>query len=513
MGETGGMPLRAHVLTGRFIGSSGAVVAEAVAAFLVEEHPAAALHAWFGEALDRMIAPGGGPAARAEAMERLEEAVDRDIAALDALISRQLDALLHRDRLRRLEGSWRGLLWLVDSMPYGAKVKVKLFTARWTELCRDFDRAAEFDQSTLFRKVYEDEFGQPGGEPYGMLIADYEVRHGPGPGHPTDDISALGNLASVAAAAFAPTAIAAHPAVFGLDDYSETNAAAEISEILRSPDRGRWRNLQSRLDTRFLGVLLPRALGRRAWDFTGSRADGFRYREMAPGAQSRVWMSPAYALGVTALRAFALNGWPAEIRGALVGEEPRAGVVSGLPVERYYADPPGPPPRPPAELALTDDQERECIEAGLIPLIGLEGLPEASFAAMPSLHRPPRMDREEANANQRLSAQFNAMLCVSRFAHCVKVIGRDMVGARQDASDIRRRLAAWLMQFTNSSAPAQGDAGARYPLRGSDVEVTEKPGQPGVYGCIIHLQPHYQLDEVGASFRLVTDLEAARALA
>ena len=175
--------------------------------------------------------------------------------------------------------------------------------------------------------------------------------------------------------------------------------------------------------------------------------------------------------------------------------------------------PPGLPPRPPSELALTDDQERNCIEAGLIPLIGLEGLPEASFAAMPSMHRPPRMDRDEANANQRLSAQFNAMLCVSRFAHCVKVIGRDLVGARQDAAGIRRRLSDWLMQFTNSSAPAQGEAGTRYPLRGSDVEVTEKPGQPGVYGCIIHLQPHYQLDEVGASFRLVTDLEAARALA
>ena len=321
------------------------------------------------------------------------------------------------------------------------------------------------------------------------------------------------SLASVAAAAFTPTAIAAHPAVFGLDDFSDTGAAAEITETLRSPDRGRWRNLQARVDTRFLGVLLPRVAARNAWGFVGDRPDGFRYREMVPGAPSRVWSSPAYALGVTALRAFALNGWPAEIRGALVGEEPRAGVVTGLPGERFYADPPGLLPRPPMELALTDDQERECVEAGLIPLIGLEGLPEASFAAMPSLHRPPRMDREEANANQRLSAQFNAMLCVSRFAHCVKVMGRDMVGARQDASDIRRRLSDWLMQFTNSSAPAQGDAGARYPLRGADVEVTEKPGQPGVYGCIIHLQPHYQLDEVGASFRLVTDLEAARALA
>ncbi|HYF08139.1 MAG TPA: type VI secretion system contractile sheath large subunit, partial [Acetobacteraceae bacterium] len=162
------------------------------------------------------------------------------------------------------------------------------------------------------------------------------------------------------------------------------------------------------------------------------------------------------------------------------------------------------------ELSLTDDQERHCVEAGLVPLIGLEGLAEASFAAMPSLHRPPRMETDVANANQRLSSQFNAMLCVSRFAHCVKVMGRDMVGSFQTAREIERALSRWLLNFTNNAAPAQGDIGARYPLRRSAIEVQEKAGQPGVYGCIIHLQPHYQLDEVGASFRLVTDLEAAR---
>ena len=513
MSELGEVPLRTHVLTGRFFSKQDAAAAEAVAAFIVVSSPAEALRSWFGTALDTIVMHDGSPAARREAMVRLEEAVDRDIAALDALISRQTDALLHRERLRRLEGSWRGLYWLVDSVPYGAKVKVKMLSVRWAELCRDFDRAPEFDQTQLFKKVYEEEFGLAGGEPYGMLIADYEVRHGPGPGWPTDDITGLGSLATVAAAAFAPTAIAAHPALLGLDDYAEAGAAADLTEPLRSPERARWRNLQGRVDTRFLSVLLPRVLARAAWDFAGARPDGFRYREMAPGAPSRVWMNPGYALGVTAIRAFALYGWPAEIRGAMVSEEARGGVVTGLPTERYYADPRGPLPRPPTELALTDDQERQCVEAGMIPLIGLEGLPEASFAAMPSMHRPPRMDREEANANQRLSAQFNAMLCVSRFAHCVKIMGRDLVGSQQGAPDIERRLSTWLMKFTNGSAPAVGDAGARYPLRGSSIEVQEKPGQPGVYGCTIHLQPHYQLDEVGASFRLVTDLEAARALA
>jgi type VI secretion system protein ImpD/type VI secretion system protein ImpC len=187
-------------------------------------------------------------------------------------------------------------------------------------------------------------------------------------------------------------------------------------------------------------------------------------------------------------------------------------VIEGLPAERLSGDPRDASLRPPVEVALTDDQERQAVEAGFVPFIGLELLPEGSFAATPSIHRPPRMTGETAaaaNANQRLSAQFNAMLCVSRFAHCVKLMGRDMVGSFKTADDIQRRLQRWLQGFTNISA-AGGDTGARYPLRDALVEVAEKPGQPGVYGCTIMLQPHYQLDEVGAAFRLVTDLQAAR---
>lgn len=506
-------PLRAHILAGRFFGAAKAEAAEAVAAFAVEASPAASLRAWFGATLDDILDCDGTRQGRAEAIARLEEAVDRDIAAIDALISRQLDAVLGHDRLRRLEGSWRGLFWLVDFVPYGARVKVKFLSLRWVELCRDFDRSPEFDQSQLFKKVYEDEYGHPGGEPYGMLLADYEIRHGPGPGWPTDDITALGSLASVAAAAFVPTVIAAQPSLLGLDRFSETSAAANITDALRSPDRARWRSLRNRVDTRFLAVVLPRTLGRVPWDHAGGRADRFRYREATRSDAGRVWMHAGYSLATVAVRAFAGSGWPAEIRGAMVFEEPRGGVIADLPAERFYADPPGLPPRAPIEFALTDEQERQAVEAGLIPLIGLEFLPEASFAAMPSLHQPPRMDRDVGNANQRLSAQFNAVLCVSRFAHCVKMLGREMVGSFQSATEIQRRLGEWLMKYTNGSAPALGETGARYPLRSAQVQVQEKPGQPGVFGCTIHLQPHYQLDEVGASFRLVTDIEAARAAA
>jgi type VI secretion system protein ImpD/type VI secretion system protein ImpC len=346
-----------------------------------------------------------------------------------------------------------------------------------------------------------------------MLCCDYEVRHAPGPGFPSDDVAALDGLAGVAAAAFAPTAIAAAPALLGLDSWADAGPAADLSDTIRQPDRQRWRRLQERDDTRFLAVVMPRVLGRAPWALDGARPDGFCFREYTPSSTTRIWTSPVYALASVAVRAFARNGWPAEIRGAVISPTAEGGVVDELPEERFSSDPPGPIGRPPLELSLTDEQERLAIETGLFPFIGLEGLPEATFAAAPSLHRPPRMTGEAANANQRLSAQFNAMLCVSRFAHCIKLMGRDMVGSFRTAEDIQNKLQRWLTGFTNASSSASGELGARYPLRAARVEVKEKAGKPGSFGCTIQLQPHYQLDEVGAAFRLVTDLQAARAAA
>ncbi|HEY4254654.1 MAG TPA: type VI secretion system contractile sheath large subunit [Roseomonas sp.] len=501
--------LRARVLSGNFYGPKDGGTAGDIAHFIFGAAPVEALELWFGSRLPRLLAHDGTRRGKQLAMQRLEAAVDRDIAAIDRLIAVQLDAVLHHDRVRRLEGSWRALTWLMDQVPFGARVKIKLISARWQEICRDFDRASEFDQSALFRTIYEGEFGTPGGEPFSMLLADYEVRHAPGPGSPTDDVAGLDGLAAVAAASFSPTVIAAHPALVGFDNWAEVGAASDIAEPLRGQDRLRWRSLQARDDTRFLCVVLPRMMARAPWADDGTRADRFRYREYTPDSQTRIWCSPGFALAAAAVRSYAATQWPADIRGASIGEEPQGGVIATLPVERAYADPYGAAMRPPLELSLTDDQERQAVEGGLIPFIGLEGLGEASFGAMPSIHVPPRMTSDIANANQRLSAQFNALLCVSRFAHCVKLMGRDMVGSFQDADTIQRRLQAWLQKFADLSASTE--RGAKYPLREAMVDVAEKPGKPGVFGCVIHLQPHYQLDEVGASFRLVTDLQAARA--
>ncbi|MDW8397820.1 MAG: type VI secretion system contractile sheath large subunit [Acetobacteraceae bacterium] len=491
---------------GRFLSRLGSAAVEALGHWLALADRAGALSAWFGQEALRAMA------AAPEATARIEEALDRDIAALDAMISRQLDAVLHARPLRRLEGSWRGLYWLARQLPQDRSVKLRLLPISWREICRDLERAAEFDQSQLFRKIYEDEFGTPGGEPYGLLLVDHAVRHAPGPGSPTDDVAALLGLAQVAAAAFAPLVLAASPELLGLDSYAEAGPAFDLADALKLQDRARFQAVKAREDTRFLGLLLPRVPGRPAWQDDGTRPDGFRYREHAPRHDTRVWTSPVYAFAMVAARAFARYRWPAEIRGAEPQWEATGGVVDTLPAERFPSDPPGPPPRPPVELALTDEQERQIADANLIALVGLELLPEATFGALPSLHRPPRMTTEAANATQRLSAQINNMLCVSRFAHCIKLMGRDMIGAYKTPEEVEFALGRWLSKHVSGLVGADSTA-ARYPLRDARIEVRERPGRPGVYGCVIHLQPHYQLDDVGAAFRLVTEIAAPRAAA
>lgn len=494
------------MLAGRFLGRDPA--AGALAALLAETDPAILLRDWFGP--DRLAAIARDPAPT----EAMRGALDRDIAALDALLSTQLDAVLHAARLRRLEGSWRGLAWLVERLPpNNSRARVKLLSARWSELCRDLERAAEFDQSQIFRKIYEEEFGIAGGEPFGLIAADYEVRHLPAPGHPTDDVGALAAFAAVAAAAFAPMVFAASPALVGLDSFAEAAPAFDLAEVLNGPDHARWRNAAAQEDLRFIGVVLPRVLGRAPWPDDGSRVDRFRYRGHAAGAEQRVWTTPVYGLAAAALRAFDRYGWPGEVRGAEPQWEAVGGVLDGLAYERFPSDPPGPPPRAPLELALTDEQERQISDGRLVPLSALEGLSEASFGALPALHRPPRMNTAVAEANQRLSTQINTLLCVSRFAHCIKLMGRDMVGSSREAEDVEHELQKWLDRFVSGLGSGGAEVTAKYPLLDARVEVRERRGKPGVYGCTVHLRPHHQLDEVGAAFKLVTEFAPRRGAA
>jgi type VI secretion system protein ImpD/type VI secretion system protein ImpC len=512
MSEATAVGLREAVLAGRFLGSASA--AGDLATLVAAGDPAVTLRLWFGEAALATIAGGAEPG------EVLRARLDRDVAAIDVMLSAQLDAVLHHARFRRLEGSWRGLAWLVERLPFAERIKrdrrvrLLVLTARWSELCRDLERAAEFDQSNLFRLIHDEGFGIAGGEPFGLIIGDYELRHTPAPGHPTDDVAALALLAGVAAASFAPVILAASPGLVGLDSFAEAQPAFDLAGALAGPEHQRWRNAAQQDDLRFIGVALPRVLARAPWPDDGARPDRFRYREHAPSVEARSWTTPVYGFAAVAIRAFERYSWPAELRGAEIDSDATGGVLDGLPTERLPSDPQlGLPARPPLELALTDEQERQISDGRLIPLCALEALPEATFGALPSLHRPPRMTTAVADANQRLSTQINTLLCVSRFAHCIKLMGRDMIGSFQDPGDIEQRLQRWLDGFVSGSSAAGPDVTAKYPLQDARIEVRERRGRPGVYACTVQLRPHHQVDEVGAAFRLVTELAPPRAAA
>jgi type VI secretion system protein ImpD/type VI secretion system protein ImpC len=498
-------PLRDRVLPGAFFGYQHVEAASSVAAFPALSPPEA-LAAWFGHEVAVRLAA---------APEACRAALDRDIAAIDTLLSEQVDSILHHSRVQRFEGSWRGLAWLTGGLDPGRKVKVKVLNLSWPELCRDLDRAAEFDQSQLFNKVYESEFGSPGGEPYGLLMVDHELRHRPGPGASTDDVTALNQLAGIAAAAFAPTVLSASPALLQVENFGDLAMTTNLGEPFRGAEFARWRSLSGREDMRFIGVALPRVLARPVWEDDPTRNDGFRYAEYSPTSTSRVWMSAGYAFAAVVARAFDNYAWPADVRGSET-DHVGGGLVTDLAIESFHTDPDRVWIRPSTEIVLSHNTETALVNAGLMPISTLPFGEELVFSAARSVQAPASYmgpTAAAADANARLSAQFNSLLCVSRFAHYVKIIGRDMTGSFKTAHEIESRIQAWLTTYVNGSLSAGPEMRARFPLVAARINVRERPGRPGVFGGVIHLQPHFQLDNVAATFRLVTDITALGAQA
>lgn len=493
-------PLRDDVLRGAYFGTGNGETAERLAGLIAG--PAGTLRSWFGSA--------AAPALAADPA-RLTALLARDIAALDAMIACQLDAILHHQRLRRLEGSWRGLAWLVSRLSLSGRVKLRILNVSWAEICRDLERAAEFDQSQTFRNIYEDEFGIAGGEPYGLLVVDHEVRHRPGPGAITDDISALTALAGVAAAAFAPLVVGAAPALLGVDEFAELSGVGDPVSAMSAAEYQRWKRLATLEDARFVAVTLPRALARLPWVEALDRHRGFRYGETIASPADRVFCNAGYLVAASVIRAFETYSWPADMRGYDI-DRLGGGVIEDLPEPLFSTDPADGLNRPALDLMLSDRQERALVAAGLLPVGAIPFGGQALIGAARSLQSPAARfagpNANAASANARLSAQFNSIVCVSRFAHYVKIMGRDMVGSFKTAPEVQRALQSWIKNFTNANTDAGAETMARYPLRSASIAVTELPGKPGVYGCTVQLQPHFQLDDVSASFRLMTELSA-----
>lgn len=475
--------------------------------------------------VDKYVTSAGGLQARPKAGDAVEpsgagpidaaERIDRLIAAIDEALSRQVSAIIQHPTYRKLEASWRQLRLMVSMPRPSDAIVVRVLPVSWKELARDAERAAEFDQSILFNFVYSQEFDMPGGQPFGLLIGDYEISAGLNPESGTDDINALESIASVAAAAFSPIILGAAPELLDVEKFAELDRELDMAYLKSLDTNVRWKRLRSSVDTRFVGVTCPRVLVRAPYkpnDIT--RYDGFCFREtVAPDGSGLLWGNAAYAMAMVVMREFITSGWFADIRGTRYADD-AGGLVDMYPTIEFQTDKHGFASQPPIEIRLTPGQEQMLSEFGLIPLMPLPYSTDMVFNTNQSLHSPPRYDTDIATQNARIAAMLQYVLCACRFAHYLKLIMREHVGEISTVDSLRNMLNQWLSEYCIGNEDADSFIKARFPLRSAYVDVKEIPGKPGVYACVMQLQPHFQLDDVTASFQLLADMNStANALA
>ncbi|MBI5271032.1 MAG: type VI secretion system contractile sheath large subunit [Burkholderiales bacterium] len=434
--------------------------------------------------------------------DNLSATLDARVADLDQLISEQLSEVMHHPDFQRLEATWRGLHYLCKHTSTGALQKIQVFNCTKKELVRDFQTAIDFDQSTLFKKVYEEEFGTFGGAPFGALIGDFEFTRQP------EDMYFLEQMAHVAAAAHAPFVSAAAPELFGLESFTELGRPRDLAKVFDTVDYAKWKSFRDSEDARYVGLTLPRFLGRLPYNpKDGTAVEGFNFVEQVDGADhSRyLWVNTAYAMASRLTAAFEQYGWCAAIRGVEGG-----GLVEDLPTHTFKTDDGEVALKCPTEVAITDRREKELSDLGFIPLVHCKNTDYAAFFGAQSAQKPRRYDSDAANANAVLSAQLQYMFAVCRIAHYMKAMMRDKVGSFATPLDVERYLHNWLMQYVVDADDASQEMRAQRPLRQAQVEVSEVPGRPGVYRAVAFVRPHFQLDELSVSLRLVAEMPVGK---
>jgi type VI secretion system protein ImpC len=411
-----------------------------------------------------------------------------------------LNEVLHHPTFQKLEGSWRGLKYLLDQSETSDQLKIKVLNVTKRELLRDLQRAPEFDQSTLFKKVYEEEFGIFGGAPFASLIGDYEFGRGP------EDMELLERVAQTAAAAHAPFLSAASPEFFNLESFAQLDAPRDIAKIFDTTEYAKWKSFRQSEDSRYVGLTCPRVLGRLPYGRETKQVEAFHYEENVDGSDHSkyLWTNAAYSLGARLTNAFALYGWCAAIRGVEGG-----GLVEGLPVHNFYTDEGDVAMKCPTEVPITDRREKELADQGFVPLVHCKGTDYAAFFSVQSCQKAKIYDKDAANANARLSTQLPYIFAVSRFAHYLKAMMRDKIGSFMSRLDCERWLNNWISMYVTPDDTASPSVKASHPLREARVEVAEVPGKPGVYRAVAFLRPHFQLDELSVSLRLVAELPAS----
>ena len=433
--------------------------------------------------------------------KNLTRTIDKAIAAIDQKMSAQLNAVMHHEKFMKLEGSWRGLHHLVMNSETGTSLKIKVLNMTKRELNRDLTKAVEFDQSHLFKKIDENEFGTPGGEPYGSLIGDYEWVN-----HP-DDIESLRLISNVAAAAFAPFISAAGAGMFGFDDWTELTKPRDLAKIFDTAEYMKWRGFRDTEDARFVSLVMPRVLARVPYGASTKPVEEFGYEEApfdATGAAQALnhkeycWMNAAYTMGVRMTSSFAESGFCVAIRGAEGG-----GKVDNLPTHLFQSDDGDMDGKCPTEIGITDRREFELSNLGFLPLCHYKNTDYAVFFGAQTVQKPKKYDRPDATANAAISARLPYIMASSRFAHFLKVMARDKIGSFMEADECERWLNRWINNYVSGNPDAGPETKAKYPLREAKIEVKEIPGKPGSYNAVAYLRPWLQMEELTTSMRMV----------
>jgi type VI secretion system protein ImpC len=423
--------------------------------------------------------------------------IQAQIARIDELISNQLNEVLHNAEFQKLEASWRGLHYFVMNTETSTRLKIRLLPISQKELFKDLDQAVEFDQSAIFKKVYEEEYGTFGGNPYSLLIGDFEF------GRNAQDMALLEKMASVAAAAHAPFLSAASPKLFDMDSFTELGNPRDLSKLFESSELIKWRSFQASEDARYVTLTLPHILLRLPYGPNTVPTEDFKLVEDVDGRNHSkyLWGNAAYALGQRITNAFALYGWCAAIRGVEGG-----GLVQGLPTHTFKTDEGDVALKCPTEIAITDRREKELDGLGFVSLCHCKGQDYAAFFGGQTVQKPKMYDTDAANANARISARLPYILAAARFAHYLKVICRDKIGSFQTKDSLALYLNRWITTYVLGTDDAGQELKAQYPLREARIDVFDVPGKPGAFRAVAFLRPHFQLEELTASIRLVAEL-------
>ncbi|MEM6672376.1 MAG: type VI secretion system contractile sheath large subunit [Planctomycetota bacterium] len=439
--------------------------------------------------------------------KNLTQTFNEAIAAIDRTLSKQLGAVMHAPEFQKFEGSWRGLHHLVHNSETGTGLKVRMLNASKKQIGKDLATASEFDQTVLWKKIYEEEFGTPGGEPYGCLIGDYEFS-----AHP-DDVEFLQNMSGIAAASFAPFVTAPSPAMLGYESWTELPSTRDIEKTFSSAEYVKWRSFRESEDSRWVSMVMPRALARLPYGQSTKPIDEFHFEEVnvdGAGAEGSIdheqycWMNASYVMGTVLTRAYAEHGWCTAIRGREGG-----GTVENLPTHTFTTDQGDTDMKCPTEIAITDRREAELSKVGFLPLCHFKNTDFSVFFGAQTTQKPKKYDTPDATANAAISARLPYLMATARFTHYLKVMARDWIGKFMEASDCQRELNNWIQNYVNANANAGPDMKAKFPLAEARVEVKEVPGAPGSYQAVAHMRPWLQMEELSVAMKLVAKIPQA----